>query len=94
MLEKIDAKLNLGADKAKGDAAMPYFDMRHLLVHADGLVDAAFCAAYPGFRETAGKRLSLTVLRIRRARTTVEALIKEYDDRIVLNGVVSPTDLS
>lgn len=92
LLEKIDSKLNLGVDKTKIDAAMPYFEMRHLLVHSDGIIDHAFCAAYPGFRETPGRRLALNIQRKRRARQAVETLIKEYDDRIVAAGVIAKSD--
>jgi len=92
LLEKIDTKLNLKIDKKKIDDAMIFFDMRHLLVHSDGIVDVAFVNSYPRFKLISGEPLTLDITKIRRARSAVEALVKEYDDKIVLNKVIARAD--
>ena len=92
LLDKLDTKLGLDVDAAKVSAALPYFEMRHLLVHADGVVDEAFCKAFPGFKETAGVKLKLSSQRIRRAHTAIVELIDEFDQKLISKGVVANTD--
>jgi hypothetical protein len=88
LIEKINDKLNLRVDRAKIDAALPYLEIRHLLVHNDGLADDRFCNQFSSFGATVGERLSLDYEILNGARTTIVALVNEYDAKVVANSVV------
>jgi hypothetical protein len=92
LLEKLSAKLDLSVDEAKIKAALPYFEMRHLLVHADGVVDQAFVTAFPGFSEVVDRKLALENARLHRARKAVTELIEEFDQKITAKGLVAKSD--
>lgn len=81
LFEEIDKKLGLGIDKQILDDALPYLEMRHLLVHSDGKVDAKFCQSYPEFGYTAGQNLQMNYPTISSARAKVFALAKEMDSK-------------
>jgi hypothetical protein len=92
LLQKINTKLDLGVDATKIEAALPYFEMRHLLVHANGVLDIAFCKAFPRFGGRPGQKPDLGVRRILRAKGAVIALIEEFDTKVVAKAIVSPSD--
>lgn len=94
LLKRMDAKLGLEIDNSKIDAALPYFEIRHLLVHADGKVDARFAAAFPKFKLLPGSKVDLNVNLVRSARKAVFALLKEFDDKVIASGVVARADCS
>lgn len=62
---------------------MPYLELRHLLVHADGKADKNFCASYPEMGATEGDSVKLTFEVASAARIKVVALIKNYDKCVV-----------
>lgn len=88
LVDKLNEKLNLGVAPAKITAALPYLEMRHLLVHNDGLADAVFCERFPDFGATVGERLSLEYTVLDEARTAITALVMEFDANVVQNNVV------
>lgn len=47
LIEKMDKKLGLGLGEEIIHAALPYLEIRHLLVHSQGRADKAFCDKYP-----------------------------------------------
>lgn len=93
LVEKMNSKLNLGVSQALIDAALPYFEIRHLLVHADGKADRKFCNAFPTFNAVAGRRIKLDYSLIDDARYHINELINEFDEKIVANSVVGASEL-
>lgn len=93
LLQKINTKLGLGVVQATIDATLPYFEIRHLLVHTDGKADQKFCDAFPTFGATAGHRISLDHGILQDARAAIFALINEFDQKIVANNVVAASEL-
>jgi len=93
LLEGIDAKLKLGIDKTVVAAALPFLEIRHLLVHRDGIVDADFCRRHPTFGATNGEQIDLGHKVIDRGRTTIVALVKHYDEKAVAAKVIGSADL-
>ncbi|RTQ45853.1 hypothetical protein EJV47_23780 [Hymenobacter gummosus] len=83
VLESIDSKLNLGADEVVRREAMPYLELRHLLVHADGKADKNFCTTYPEMGATEDESIKLTFEVVSAARTKVVALIENYDKCVI-----------
>ena len=93
ILKKMDSKLDLGVNQSKIDAALPFLEIRHLLIHADGIADSDFCSKYPLICSSAGSKLKLTYPLISSARTAIFELAEEYDNRIITKNVVGPNDL-
>jgi hypothetical protein len=93
LIEKINDKLNLGVDASKIEGALPYLEIRHLLVHNDGSADDAFCARFPQFGATPDAKITLDYSLLDRARTAIIELVNEYDQRIVANDVVAQDEL-
>jgi len=92
LLQKINAKLDLKVKQATINAALPYFELRHLLVHADGKADQAFCAAFPTFGATPGHKVPLDYDLLQRARGAVFALVNEFDQQVVAKNVVHASE--
>lgn len=93
LLQKMNAKLDLGVSMATMDAALPYFEIRHLLAHADGKADQKFCDSFPAFRATAGQKITLDYRILQNARAAIFALINEFDQKIVAKNVVAASEL-
>lgn len=93
MLLKMNSKLDLGVSLVTIYAALPYFEIRHLLVHSDGKADQKFCDSFPDFGATAGQKISLDHGILQNARTAIFTLINEFDQQIVTKGVVAAGEL-
>jgi len=93
LIEKINDKLNLGVEASKITAALPYLEVRHLLVHNDGIADDDFCARFPDFGATPNAKLALDYGLLDRARKAIIDLVTEYDEKIVANNAVGHSDL-
>lgn len=93
LLEKIDAKLDLKADTKVIQAALPYLEVRHLLVHQDGRVDDAFVKAHPGFGVKSGEYIELTHDLVAKTRAAVVTLVKHFDDKIIKANLLGKADL-
>jgi hypothetical protein len=93
LLQKMNTKLNLGINQNTIAEAVPYFEIRHLLVHADGIADKTFCKTYPKFNFVGNAKIPLSYTLVDDARQAICALISEFDQKIVENKVVSASDL-
>ena len=94
LIEAIDSKLNLGVNPSIRELALPYLEMRHLLVHADGVADADFCTRFPLVKVKPGEKISMSHRVIKNAREAVENMIVEYDSKAIEAGVVHPDDIA
>lgn len=92
LLTRINSTLDLGVQANRIKNALPYLEMRHLLVHKDGIADSKFCDEFPTFCST-GQKLQLDYLMIQDARRAVTALVEEFDNKVVAKGIVSRTDM-
>lgn len=93
LLEKMNTKLNLGVPQATIDAALPYLEVRHLLVHADGKADQKFCDSFPAIGAIAGKKLKLDYTLLQQARVSICELVNAYDQKVVAGNVVLSNEL-
>ncbi|HEY3277580.1 MAG TPA: hypothetical protein VGJ94_13245 [Syntrophorhabdaceae bacterium] len=93
LLMKINNKLDLHVEAAKIDAVLPYLEVRHLLVHKDGLADQKFCDDYPSMGAIKGKKLKLDHVLVAGARAAIADLVKEFDEKAVENNIVPRSDL-
>lgn len=93
LLRKMDAKLGLGVDAAIIDAALPYLDARHVLVHDDGVVDEDYVRQYPQLRLSPGDSLAISHSFVTTARTAIAALVQEVDAKAIARSVVGSHDV-
>ena len=92
LLIAINNKLNLKVPQAKIDKALPFLEIRHLLVHADGIADAKFCNAFTAFGATAGSKIKLDYTVLKKARIALVDLVQEFDSKIIALNIVAATD--
>jgi hypothetical protein len=83
LIEGLDKKLALKLDPEIVSAAIPYLEIRHLLVHRDGVADRDFCDRYPAFGLKVGDRVALRHTTIAQARETLAALVKHCDEKVI-----------
>jgi hypothetical protein len=92
LLTAFSDKLNLGVDNAIIEAALPYLDLRHILVHRDGRIDREFAARHPQLGLNEGDDFSLSHDQIVRARTAILALVQHYDEKVISTASILPED--
>jgi hypothetical protein len=88
LLIKINRILRLDVDQQKIDAAMPYFEIRHLLVHNEGKADETFCNNFPSFNAEPKKAIKLDFVMIQNATNAICQLIQEFDEKVIQNNVI------
>lgn len=94
LIAKMNNKLALGVNQSTVDNALPYLEMRHLLVHADGIADADFCSSFPGIGVSPGTKIPLNINVLKAARSNIFALVQEFDTQVVTHNVVGAADLN
>ena len=67
-------------------------DLRHLLVHADGVADDAFCDRFPGFGAWPNEPVKLSEETTRDARVAVTSLVEHIDAKAILTGILADED--
>lgn len=73
-------KLGLEISEDLINGALPYLELRHKLVHADGKLDAEFRSLYPFIRHTNKNYVDLRYSLIKEARSNVNNLVIAIDD--------------
>ena len=92
LVQKASDRLGLGVSQGTIDAAMPYLDARHILVHRDGKTDDLYRTNYPTIRLRANK-IIVDLALVSDAKETVNALAKEIDDQLILADLIRFQDL-
>lgn len=92
LIESLDKKLGLGLDTGLVSAALPYLELRHLLVHADGVADEAFCSRFPQLGAKPHEQIPMSHKLVASARTAVVGLVAHIDERAITAGVVLDCD--
>jgi|AntDeeMinimDraft_5_1070356.scaffolds.fasta_scaffold01280_10 hypothetical protein len=93
LIEKLDKKLGLGLGAEIISNALPYLEIRHLLVHNAGKADKNFCETFPFISAEERKTIKLTNEIINNARTALVTLIKEFDKKVVQKELVNANEL-
>ena len=93
LIDKLDKKLGLGIGSEIISNALPYLEIRHLLVHNDGKADKEFCDTFPFIPAEERKAIKLTHELITNARIALITLIKEFDKKVVEKGLVEDSEL-
>lgn len=92
LLDKLSKKLALNVKEATINAALPYLEVRHCLVHSDGLLSAEFKEKHKNIVCKDGY-VQLDYKFICNLRTSIRALISEYDQCVVASGILKSEDL-
>jgi hypothetical protein len=91
LLEKMATKLALGVDGNLITTALPYLEIRHFLVHADGRVSAEYMALHPHIF-VKDDYVVLNYAFINGLRTSVRALIADFDKEIIGGNILRAED--
>lgn len=91
LLEKMASKLALNIDHQLIEAALPYLEARHFLVHTDGKVTQEYINAYPHIPIKYGY-VWLNFPFINGLRASVKALVADYDKEVIANNLLRPED--
>jgi len=92
LLKKMCSKLGLNVEEKYFDAALPYLEVRHLLVHADGRLSDEYRAKYPHIKANNGV-VVLDYGLIVTAYKSVLALVQAFDMEALHKQVLLPGDL-
>lgn len=88
LIKKIDKKLGLDIDKDTIDKAIPYLELRHKLVHCDGLLNNEFQNKYPNIPHNSKNFVKLSFAQIEKARISITALVDEFDKKAEQKGFI------
>lgn len=92
LIRRASVRLGLALDAQIIDAAMPYLDARHILVHRDGKSDELYRRDYPAI-ELDGDRIQVNFGFASTARDRVTALVRHIDDQIIAADLVRRQDM-
>lgn len=91
LLEKMASKLALTIPTPLINAALPYLEVRHFLVHTDGKVSQEYMDAYPQIQTQDGY-IALSYTFISNLRESVKSLIAEYDREVIARDLLRAED--
>ena len=90
LIMKINKRLKLDIDEETIDNAMPYLDIRHLLVHTDGVASEEFMKRFPKIliiKETNKVKIDLPLLL--NMEKHVKEMVQEFDKKIIEKDLLS-----
>jgi len=93
ILQLLDDGFGLDMDEGLLAAAQPYIELRHLLVHRDGVATPDFCAEFRDFKAFPGETIKVTEGTVRDARCAVTALVEHIDSKAAAAGLVTALDM-
>ena len=88
-----DKRLRLGLDSSVVKNAVCFLDLRHLLVHEDGVAHQQFCTRYPDFDARPGESVRLDEGVASEARRAITALVEHMDACAVSAACLDGADL-
>ncbi|TLM98675.1 MAG: hypothetical protein FDZ75_01820 [Actinobacteria bacterium] len=93
IVQALSDLLGLEIDAGLVEAAQPYVELRHLLVHTDGVASRAFCDSFPEFGAHEGEGIKLTADTVRNARSAITELVEHIDRRAIEAGLILDNDM-
>lgn len=92
LFEKMSNKLALDIDKNLISIALPYLEVRHYLVHADGKLPLQFSQEHTHIPVDNKGYVQLNFAFVDGLRTSVKNLIKDYDKKIIAANLLKDED--
>lgn len=90
LINKTCAKLGITVDNTVIDEAVYYLEIRHKLVHTDGLADENFKTSHPTLRYTRGNYIDLTYQTLQLAREKILRLVEAMDTDALSKNIINP----
>ncbi|GEA09613.1 hypothetical protein KUL42_43740 [Alteromonas sp. KUL42] len=87
LLEKVANKLGLEVEKQLIENALPYLEVRHLLVHADGKASDEYKNKYPNIR-LRGDKVFINYVFLTRMRAAIKAMMEAFDREVIAKDIV------
>lgn len=87
---KICTKIDLPVDRGVINSALPYLELRHKLVHADGRADEQFKRDYSVFEYNSDNYIILNHRTIMNAKLSISALVLAIDAAAITKGLLRP----
>ena len=91
LLKKIKTKIGVDVDDSLIEDSVPYLQLRHFLVHADGTLPDDFISSHPSIPHTSNNVVKLDLPFIKIFKSKVIELIRAYDTKIVEQALL-PSD--
>lgn len=92
LIKKIKTKLGLTFTQPMIDNALPYLELRHVLVHADGKPNADFKTKYPQFKYDQKHKVKLTNDILDAAYENVNKLLNKIDKEMIRLNYISEAE--
>jgi len=93
IIKSMDDFLGLGLDPVVVSRAQPFVELRHLLVHSDGVASETFCEEFPSFGAYPNQPVKLTQQTVQDARAAITDLVEQVDAKSVAAGYIAPVDM-
>jgi hypothetical protein len=93
LIRKMTRKLGLDVDQRLIDDALPYLEVRHFLIHADGHLSREFRNNYPHILCKRNGYINLTYSFVTQARDKAKALIAAFDAEVIANALLALGDI-
>lgn len=93
LIRKVCGKLDLKVEQSIIDNAMPYLDLRHKLIHADGKLDYNFKKDYPEIKCDKEDFVVLNYTLITEAKTNISKLVECIDVAAIEKDILMPNTL-
>ena len=88
LIEKICERLSIKVDQQTIDSALPYLELRHILVHSDGKPDSTFIEKYGDIFTIKKRSIVLNRDIAAKAKMKITDLIKAIDKEAVTIGIM------
>lgn len=92
LIEKVSTKLALGVDESLILSALPYLEVRHYLVHADGKIPKDFKEKNPHIKVKKGY-IKLDYDFVSEFREKIKALVREFDGKVIAANLLKPDSI-
>lgn len=92
LFEKMASKLALDVDLNLINAALPYLEIRHFLVHTDGKLSLNYMALHPHIPIKSNGYIDLNYAFINGLRISVRALMANYDREVIDKELLKAED--
>ncbi|MDE5574399.1 MAG: hypothetical protein K2I87_01635 [Bacteroidales bacterium] len=93
LISKINKKLDLSIKQQLIDKALPFLEIRHILVHSDGKPDQAFLKKNPTIEVDKEKKIVLNATFIEEAYDAVNSLLVAIDEAMEAKNYFSAAEL-
>lgn len=90
LIKKVCNKIDLQVDDSIIKDAMPYLEVRHKLVHTNGVVDDSFKTRFPAIQIDGDNSVILNYKLVSSARSAVTKLVQAIDEKAVEKAILSP----